>query len=462
MLRFALLAKLLNRKDGLTFIVHKRWKKKLRWITDSMKSKYEPSQLALKHFDRHYKSQFEEKWPSIRLALLSKQKYGALINNYGNPDEVEERLSELGAKDVLKSIRASLKIQNENIVKKDSTERLDTITAANPLPQNEENEESSNPKDDHQSSPAVYAPKIEYIIPEGFTEQMSQYIVQDQLVDDSDINVDIAVERKTFSVNEQLKCYVFDGSATRRFPPAKFESRTKSLLEYYLMDASSLLPVLCLDLQPGDTVLDMCAGPGGKSVAMLQTMHIGGIICNEVTPSRRRRLQDVLRLYIPKDMLDNEESFRLTGFDGTDWGDMEPDTYDKILVDVPCTTDRLSANENDNNIFHPRRLKEKNQLPPLQTELLMAALRSVKVGGTVVYSTCTMSSEQNERVIQKAVHTCLQTHDIVVTEVDLSPLTRSCDGIFNFHDRAKLGKIVVPNLSANFGPMYFCALKRLR
>lgn len=43
------------------------------------------------------------------------------------------------------------------------------------------------------------------------------------------------------------------------------------LMDYYLMDAASLLPVLALGLQPGDTVLDLCAAPGGKTLALLQT-----------------------------------------------------------------------------------------------------------------------------------------------------------------------------------------------
>lgn len=50
-------------------------------------------------------------------------------------------------------------------------------------------------------------------------------------------------------------------------------SRLGSLgvMDYYLMDAASLLPVLALGLQPGDTVLDLCAAPGGKTLALLQT-----------------------------------------------------------------------------------------------------------------------------------------------------------------------------------------------
>lgn len=49
--------------------------------------------------------------------------------------------------------------------------------------------------------------------------------------------------------------------------------------DYYLMDASSLLPVLALSLRPGDSVLDMCAAPGGKSLLCLQTLYPGNESC---------------------------------------------------------------------------------------------------------------------------------------------------------------------------------------
>ncbi|XP_071956111.1 5-cytosine rRNA methyltransferase NSUN4-like isoform X2 [Antedon mediterranea] len=423
-----------------------------------MKSKYEPTQLALKYFDKHYKLEFGEKWPSVRLALLSKQKHGALVNNFAHPIAVEEKLSQLGAKDCIPSMRSLLETENQNI-EENSQNDIETLSNAK---LNQKTEEAYNNVNNDMlinSSSSTYAPKVEYIVPEQYVDQMSQFIPN--LVDNSTHNIDIGIERKQLSISENLKCYIFDGSAVKRFPPAKYNSETYSYLEYYLLDASSLFPVLSLDLQPGDMVLDMCAAPGGKSVAMMQTMNIGGIVCNEVAPSRRRRLQDALQLCIPKHILNDEECFRITEFDGTEWGNMEPDTYDKILVDVPCTTDRIVATENDNNIFHPKRLKERSRLPLLQTELLSAALKSVKVGGTVVYSTCTMSSEQNENVVQRAVYECLQNDSIQVLEIDLSPLTRICNKMFNFHDKLKLGQIVVPSLSANFGPMYFCALKRL-
>ena len=89
-------------------------------------------------------------------------------------------------------------------------------------------------------------------------------------------------------------------SSTKSFPPPPCCPYTK-LLAYYPLDAASVLPVLALDVQPDDSVLDMCAAPGGKSLCVL--MHLsekGSLTCNDVSPSRRQRLTRVIHAYLPK------------------------------------------------------------------------------------------------------------------------------------------------------------------
>lgn len=75
----------------------------------------------------------------------------------------------------------------------------------------------------------------------------------------------------------------------------------------------------------------------------------------------------------------------------------------KFQVDAPCSTDRHSVIENDNNIFKSSRIKERLQLPVLQKELLVNALKLVKVGGIVVYSTCSLSPIENDGVVHMAL-----------------------------------------------------------
>lgn len=70
------------------------------------------------------------------------------------------------------------------------------------------------------------------------------------------------------------------------------------LPDYYLLDGGSILPVLALDLRPNDEVLDMCAAPGGKSLAVLQTFMPGLLVANDIKPGRTARIQNVIDQYI--------------------------------------------------------------------------------------------------------------------------------------------------------------------
>lgn len=68
--------------------------------------------------------------------------------------------------------------------------------------------------------------------------------------------------------------------------------------DYYLLDGASVLPVLALDLQPGDSVLDMCAAPGGKTLTILQTLMPRLMVANDVQQSRVRRIHNVINQFV--------------------------------------------------------------------------------------------------------------------------------------------------------------------
>ncbi|NXP96704.1 NSUN4 methyltransferase, partial [Vidua macroura] len=195
--------------------------------------------------------------------------------------------------------------------------------------------------------------------------------------------------------SSKIKCYTFPRGDITRFRPARPDAL--GLLDYYLMDAASLLPVLALNVQPDDFVLDLCAAPGGKTLALLQTGFCGHLAANDVSVSRTRRLYHILHSYVPKEVRD---TVSVTSYDGRDWDQVKGGTFHKVLVDVPCTTDRHSAMEEDNNIFHKRRTKERQMLPMLQLQLLMAGILAARPGGAVVYSTCSLSLLQNECVVE--------------------------------------------------------------
>ncbi|GCB70687.1 5-methylcytosine rRNA methyltransferase NSUN4 [Scyliorhinus torazame] len=273
------------------------------------------------------------------------------------------------------------------------------------------------------------------------------------------ISGDMAPEMEhPIAVSPNLKCFTFPRGDITRFKPARPDSLR--LLEYYLMDAASLLPVLILDVQPGHTVLDLCAAPGGKSLALLQTECCRHLTVNDISSSRLSRLRKILHSYVPKNIY-TEDRLRITSFDGRYWGEVERNTFDRVLVDVPCTTDRHSVLEEDNNIFSRLRLRERQRLPLLQTQLLVSGILATKPGGSIVYSTCSLSQLQNEYVVERAVQVAKTEHNVELRLVDLTAVQTLYSDTFNFYGRCRVGELVLPHLTANFGPMYFCKLHRV-
>ncbi|KAL7671903.1 hypothetical protein ACOME3_006805 [Neoechinorhynchus agilis] len=102
------------------------------------------------------------------------------------------------------------------------------------------------------------------------------------------------------------------------------------------MDAASLLPILALNLRPGDIVLDTCAAPGGKVLALSQTMILKSIIANEVSTSRNERLRRVLKSHLLPQSLDKME---VLNYDASSMEDDVVSTFrsynaNKVIVDV--------------------------------------------------------------------------------------------------------------------------------
>ena len=159
-----------------------------------------------------------------------------------------------------------------------------------------------------------------------------------------------------------------------RFPNPKKGSTGVS--DYYLFDGGSILPVLALDIQFNDMVLDMCAAPGGKALTILQTLMPRVLVANDVTESRIKRLKNVMNQYV-SNMCEKENTLIINNNKMLEQL-MRMVQYNKILVDVPCTTDRHILHSDDNNIFKPSRIKERLKMPEVQSEILTTALKLVQ------------------------------------------------------------------------------------
>ncbi|KAM6199955.1 5-cytosine rRNA methyltransferase NSUN4 [Sarcoramphus papa] len=388
----------------------RRYRYKEKWAATA--PRIPPTRLALHHFDESYSLQLKDLWPSVRAGLLCEQKYGALLNNFSPVDHVTQELELLNATDFVSE--APKKAQRSQ-----------------------------------RGAAAEEAGREEGRSQEGSGE--GRTVMQAEVMTRAETSPALRA-----SISSNIKCYTFPRGDITRFRPARPD--TLGLLDYYLMDAASLLPVLALNVQPDDFVLDLCAAPGGKTLALLQTGVCGHLAANDISISRTKRLYQTLRSYVPKEI---RETVSVTSCDGRDWGQLEGSTFHKVLVDVPCTTDRHSVMEEENNIFHRRRTKERQMLPMLQLQLLMAGILATKPGGEVVYSTCSLSPLQNEYVIERAIEIAETQFNISIHVEDLSHFQTLFQDTFSFFSDCRLGELVLPHLTANFGPMYFCKLCRM-
>lgn len=167
----------------------------------------------------------------------------------------------------------------------------------------------------------------------------------------------------------------------------------------FIQNAASWLPVLALDPQPGDEILDVCAAPGGK------TSHIAALAGNQAiitaNDNSRPRLAK-LRANLDRLGVTNTET---TLFDATQIArKLEGRQFNKILLDAPCSGEGMMHLDRDKDfatwsVAHIKRLQQ------LQKKILVQAWHLLAPGGTLVYSTCTMAPEEDEAVVDYLLRT---------------------------------------------------------
>ncbi len=157
----------------------------------------------------------------------------------------------------------------------------------------------------------------------------------------------------------------------------------------HLQNLSSLVPTRTLDPQPGERVLDLCAAPGGKTTHLMEVMKgEGQVVAVEKSKPRTQKLKRVVaHLHAP--------NVTVWGGDGSTYFHREPEAFDRVLLDAPC------SGEAEIHAMTDWGMKKIKRLVGIQSRLLFSAARCLKVGGTLVYSTCTTAPEENEGVITR-------------------------------------------------------------
>ena len=161
----------------------------------------------------------------------------------------------------------------------------------------------------------------------------------------------------------------------------------------YLVNPSSVLAVVALDPRPGETVLDLAAAPGGKTLITAARMHnTGTITAVDPIKSRYYRMQaNLARCGVTNVRCRLEDGRRL--------GRRMPGTFDHVLLDAPCSSEaRFRAGEPATFAhWSPRKVRETTRK---QRGLIRAAFACLKPGGTLVYCTCSFGRKENEGIVE--------------------------------------------------------------
>lgn len=162
---------------------------------------------------------------------------------------------------------------------------------------------------------------------------------------------------------------------------------------FQYQSSSSQLPVILLDVQPGERVLDMTAAPGSKSAQLATVMkNQGELVLNDSTRSRHQPLNVNMQR-------GGAVNYYVLNTWGERMGSVFPEYFDKVLLDAPCSalgTIHLKPGVLD--WWSRDRLKK---LSRVQYQLLISAVKALKIGGELVYSTCSIAPEENEMLIQR-------------------------------------------------------------
>lgn len=211
-------------------------------------------------------------------------------------------------------------------------------------------------------------------------------------------------------------------------------------LEPYFLDEASVFAAQVLGVEPQDDVLDMCAAPGGKTLVIASMLKgVGSLQSNDRSPDRRTRLSHVIENCLPAEW---RSVINVTGYDGMKFGLHKKESYDRILLDAPCSSDRHVLNSPEHlKVWSAKRVK---RLSVEQGALLASAVDALRPGGTLVYGTCALSPMENDDVVKKILK---KRPSMRFDRIDEIP-----EGA----DRTEFGVHILPDRSEGRGPIY-CA-----
>ncbi|MBT4936533.1 NOL1/NOP2/sun family putative RNA methylase, partial [Candidatus Peregrinibacteria bacterium] len=199
----------------------------------------------------------------------------------------------------------------------------------------------------------------------------------------------------------------------------------KSLLHllgyFYIQEASSMIPPEVLKPKKDDIILDMSSAPGSKTTQIAALMQNSGIIvANEPEGSRIKALHsNIERLGVANTLISQK--------DGRAFSEYFSNFFDKILLDAPCSGE--GTIRKDSSALEHWNEKRVEVMSRLQKDLIAHAFMALKPGGEMVYSTCTLSPEEDEEVLEFLLETCEGNAELLPIELS-HEILRQTQGLY--------------------------------
>mmetsp|Transcript_107160 Transcript_107160/g.303027 ORF Transcript_107160/g.303027 Transcript_107160/m.303027 type:complete len:430 (-) Transcript_107160:109-1398(-) len=275
------------------------------------------------------------------------------------------------------------------------------------------------------------------------------------------------------------------GAALRSYLEAHALGAPPSLLPCCFLSGASVLAAQALRVRPGEKVLDLCAGPGAKALALASALlapedstadpleqvgveagllssqshqphgtsaHGGLLVCNEPQRQRAALLEGALASWVPGRLLGKEGRVLVTRAEAS--ARVPPALrkhapFDKVLVDAPCTPGRSRARGGKGQVESDGLATKRNA--ELAEELLRCAGALVRPGGLVVYCTSSLTEGENDEVILKFLRRSGGEFTVEAGEDDV-PMAGA--------EQTELGTLILPDQGTLHGPLYFARLWR--
>lgn len=226
--------------------------------------------------------------------------------------------------------------------------------------------------------------------------------------------------------------------------------------ESYFLDSASVRAAVSLPLQNAADILDLCAAPGGKSLVLASNMGENAkLLANERSPERKIRLSYTIENCLPSEIRERVQVICKDGAQMCKSPENEA-AFDAILLDAPCSSERHVFNDEKYlSEWSPSRIKT---LAIAQWALLSSAWRMLKPGGFLLYSTCALSPDENDNIIEKLFK---KFDDAEICEPKISlNYKKFTDSELPEYEKTKFGAHILPDKANGAGPIYFCLVKK--